>query len=80
MVERLWVEVNARVNYPIKSVLVDMLDNQHFSLDNGLDKFCVSWFSINVAAVGIQLFVASWNEHPIPGLLSVPALIRVILV
>ena len=39
MVERLWVEVNARVNYPIKSVLVDMLDNH---LDNRLDKFCVS--------------------------------------
>ena len=26
----------------------------------------VCWFAIKVAAVGIELFVASWNEHPIP--------------
>ena len=68
MVERIWVEVNARVNYPIKTVLIDMMESGDFSLDNDCDKFCVSWFAIKVAAVGIELFVASWNEHPIPGM------------
>ena len=67
-VERLWVEVNARVNYPIKSVLIAMLENGDFNLDDDMDKYCVSWYAINVAAVGIELFVTSWNEHPIPGL------------
>ena len=67
IVERIWVEVNARVNYPVKEVLIDMMESGDFSLDSDLDKFCVSWFSIQVAAVGIQLFVASWNTHPIPG-------------
>ena len=68
MVERIWVEVNARVNYPIKDVLVNMLESGDFSLDVDLDKFCVSCFAINTAAAGIDLFVASWNEHPIPGM------------
>lgn len=67
MVERLWVEVNARVNYPIKAVLVQMLENGEFDLTNELDTACVSWFAIQVSAVGIQLFVSSWNEHPKPG-------------
>ena len=67
MVERIWVEVNARVNYPIKQVLVDMLDSGDFSLDREMHKFCVSWFTVQVASSGIELFVAAWNNHPIPG-------------
>ena len=60
------MEVNARVNYPIKRILIDMMESGNFSLDDDWDKFCVSWFAIKVAAVGIELFIASWNEHPIP--------------
>ena len=67
MVECIWVEVNAQVNYPIKAALIDMLEHGQISVDDDLDKFCVSWFTIKVAAVGIELFVAAWNEHPIPG-------------
>ena len=59
---------NARVNYPIKTVLIDMMESGDFSLVNDSDKVCVSWFAIKVAAVGIELFVASWNEHPILGI------------
>lgn len=70
MVERIWVEVNARVNYPIKCVLIDMMESGDFSLEDDQDKFCVSWFAIQVAAVGVELFVASWNEHPIPGIID----------
>ena len=35
-----------------------MMESGDFSLDNDSDKFCVSWFAIKVAAVGIELFVA----------------------
>ena len=61
------MEVNVRVNYRIKTVLIDMMEGGDFSLDDDRDRFCVSWFSIKVVSVGIQLFVASWNEHPMPG-------------
>ena len=64
----MWVEINACVNYPIKTVLVQMLENGEFDLDDEMQAFCVSWFAIRVAAVGVQLFVSSWNEHPIPGM------------
>lgn len=61
------MEVNGRVNYPIKTVLIRMMENQEFSLDSDLHKFCVSWITIKTAAAGVELFVSSWNEHPIPG-------------
>ena len=43
-------------------------------MDDDLDKFCVSWFTIKVAAVGIELSVAAWNKHPIPGVCPVLSL------
>lgn len=67
MVEHIWVEVNSRVNYPIKKVLVDMLNSGDFSLDREMHKICVSWLTVQVASCGIELFVAGCNNHPIPG-------------
>ena len=67
IVERMWSEVNSRVNYPIKAVLIEMVDNEEISLDNSLHLFCISWFTIKVAFVGANLFVNSWNHHSIPG-------------
>ena len=61
------MEVNTRVNYPIKTALIRMMENNDFSLDSDLDRYCVSWITIMTAAAGIELFVSSWNEHPIPG-------------
>lgn len=71
MVERIWVEVNTslRVNYPVKAVLLEMLEQGDINLDDSLHKFCTSWFSIKVVSVGIDLFIKSWNNHPIPGVL-----------
>ena len=68
MIERLWVEVNNRVNYPIKQVLIEMDNRSDINMGDSLCKFCVSWFSIQVAMVGVNLFVQSWNSHPIPGI------------
>ena len=36
------------------------------SLDDELCKYCVSWYTLHVADVGVGLFLAAWNEHPIP--------------
>ena len=68
MIERLWVEVNARVNYPIKAVLVEMEQNDEIDMDDNHVQYCVSWFSMRVANIGTKLFVSSWNEHRIPGI------------
>ena len=67
-VERIWVEVNRRVNYPIKACLVSLDEHQVVDMDCPHQKFCVSWFTVRVACVGTNLVVQAWNNHPIPGI------------
>ena len=66
-VERMWVEINARVNYPLKTCLMELEERSDIDMDCDHVKFCVSWFTIRVANIGTTLAVESWNEHPIPG-------------
>ena len=40
--ERHWVEVNSRVNYPIKAALTWMQTNQIIDLDCPVTQYCVS--------------------------------------
>lgn len=65
--ERLWVEVNSRVNYPVKRVLVQMEEDEVIDMTDGITKFSVSWVTIRVVASPINQFVRSWNAHRIPG-------------
>lgn len=67
IVERMWVEVNTRINYPIKEALIKMMEHAQISLDDELCKYCVSWYTLRVANIGVSLLLAAWNEHPIPG-------------
>ena len=66
MVEWIWVEVNARTNYPIKESLIRMMENGDISLDDQMWRFCVSWYTVHVPNVGIGLLIFSWNNHFIP--------------
>jgi len=65
--ERIWPEINSRINYPIKRVLVSMEEQEEIDMNDDLTKFCVSWVTINVLTPAIQKFVSSWNSHRIPG-------------
>lgn len=65
--ECIWVEVNQRVNYPIKRVLVDMENSEEIDMENESIKFCVSWVTIRVMEDPIKCFIQSWNNHRIPG-------------
>ena len=38
-------------------------------MDDPTTQFCTSWFVIQVANVGVALFISSWNQHPIPGMI-----------
>ena len=66
-VERMWVEVNSRINYPIKRVLIMMREGQEIEMTDPLTKFCVSFIACNIALVGLSKFVDAWNHHSIPG-------------
>ena len=65
--ERIWPEVNSRINYPIKAVLVRMEMEELIDMRNEVHKFSVSWVTIRVIASPIAAFVSAWNSHTIPG-------------
>ncbi len=67
MAERHWVEINSRVNYPLKRALVLMEENHLIDLECTTTKFCVSFFTKQIAQFGIQQHIQSWNHHAIPG-------------
>lgn len=50
-IERFWVEVNARVNYPIKYALRDMEQRGVVDMELECTKFYVSSVSLRVASV-----------------------------
>ena len=66
--ERLWPEINAKINYPFKRVLVRMEEMQQIDMEDGVTKFSVSWVTTNVIVVPIKEFIRAWNAHTIPGL------------
>ena len=37
-------------------------------MDLPVDRFCVSWFTLHIANIGVAQTVQAWNEHPIPGM------------
>lgn len=66
--ERKWPEVNQRVIYPIKEVLVRMENSLQINSADPLELFCISFITMNIVEVGLQRVQASWNSHPIDGL------------
>ena len=71
MAERIWPEINNRINYPIKCALVELMENGDINIEDPLHIFCISWITIRVSYVGVNMFVKSWNNHAIPGMLCI---------
>ena len=63
--ERHWVEVNSRVNYPMKLALRWMEQVQEIEMDYKM--LCISYGRKTLP----NRIAASWNDHRIPGALDV---------
>ena len=61
--------MNARVNYPIKAIMNEMVHTDIVDISDDSTKFCVSWVLCRVSEYGLKMFVNSWNHHPIPSTL-----------
>ena len=59
--------MNSRVNYPVKSVMLRMLEAGEISHENAMVRYCVSWFLIQLCNVEVAIFVSLWNARLIPG-------------
>ena len=59
--------MNARINFPVKRILVRVKESQQIDMTNGMAKFSVSWVTITVIASPIMNFIRAWNAHTIPG-------------
>ena len=67
VIERFWLEINNRVNYPVKDdALIGMVEIG-LNMNDDLVQFSVSWITIRTCQIGIQLAVSAWNNHHIPG-------------
>ena len=66
IIERIWVELNHRVTYPVKRVITEMDNNGIINMDLPATKFCVSTVLSIVCKVGMNRMIAAWNSHPIP--------------
>lgn len=67
-IERMWPEINQRVNYPIKTAIVELVEADAINTEDDLTKFCLSQLCIQLAELGINDVVKSWNAHRIPGM------------
>jgi hypothetical protein len=66
IIERMWVELNRRVSYPIKRVLIQMTESNMIDMNDGSCKYSVQLIGSNVAKIGMHLFISSWNAHSVP--------------
>ena len=59
----MWIEVNTRVNYPIKDILSNLFGSDKIDMGNEVTKFCISWVSCNLRKYGLTNIVQSWNNN-----------------
>ena len=67
VIECFWPELNSRVNYPVKRALINIIEENDYSMSDPVLRCCVSWVTNYICQEAIQHLIKSWNHHIIPG-------------
>ena len=62
LIERIQVEVDARVKYPIKAIMNELVHTDTLDISDDSTKFYIS----RVSEYDLKMFVNSWNHHTTP--------------
>lgn len=66
IIERVWIEVNQRVTYSIKRIIVEMDDQRVINMESYVERSCTSYILRRICMVGLRRMVDAWNSHTIP--------------
>ena len=66
IIERIWVEVNQRVTYPIKRIIAEMDDQHVINMESDTERSCISNVLRRICMVGLKRMIDAWNSHTIP--------------
>ena len=67
VVERIWPEINSRINYPVKRAITIIIDEDDFDMNDLVFKFCLSRVTLYVTQDPVRHFINAWNHHRVPG-------------
>ena len=66
VIERIWVEVNQRVSYPLKRAVRYMENQWMIDTESKSVKFCLSIILIRLCAIGVDRFTGAWKNNHLP--------------
>ena len=63
VIERIWVELNHRVSYPLKRAMSHMVNEEMIDMESDIVKFCISTVLMKFCEIGMRHFIEAWNFH-----------------